>query len=182
MLTILGVGNTFLVDLSPICCGATGLLDMRSSGPISWPPSGVWPDPDDRVLRAKDPLATTSAHYHPPPNYTFVAGQNLYMAGGFLPTADDALYGWVEGEYENYEPNIGDCKYGVCGHFTQVMWGNSQYLGCAMARIKAGTCASCTKGTSCLDGLYDSGYGYIMVCDYRSPGNCNGHRWGIRGA
>lgn len=99
------------------------------------------------------------------------------MAAGFRPAAEDALYSWVENEYLNFEPNTGKCS-GTCGHFTQAMWGNTQYVGCAMARIPTTACGSnCTKGAVCLPDLYGQGYGYIMACDYRRPGNCNGYRF-----
>lgn len=38
---------------------------------------------------------------------------------------------WTD-EVEYYDPTSGKCEGGVCGHFTQAMWGTSQYLGCAI--------------------------------------------------
>lgn len=50
----------------------------------------------------------------------------------------------------------------VCGHYTQVVWANSEYVGCA-----AHTCSSFTGLSSSFNG------GTIVVCNYGPGGNYN---------
>jgi len=81
-------------------------------------------------------------------------GENLYMQWTSAPpdqaahhTAEEALLGWYEGEK--------DLPFGDNGHFTQVVWRPSHYVGCGMQKKEhnGGTC-------------------FIDVCRYIVPGNC----------
>jgi len=69
-------------------------------------------------------------------------GENL-AAGKLAP--NDVLKMWVENEESTHG-----------GHFTQVLWRMSKWLGCAQSKCSSGS------------------YGVIHVCHYVRPGNCNG--------
>jgi len=96
-------------------------------------------------------------------------GENLY---GFAPGSYDAdaiVYGigsWYK-EYPNWSYNTGSypgtCTTGtVCGHFTQLVWGNTRYVGCGVAYCPNGLTGWTTRSSS------------IVVCDYWPPGNYGG--------
>jgi pathogenesis-related protein 1 len=65
------------------------------------------------------------------------------------------LNAWVDTEAQFYDSSAKACSGGVCGHFTQVLWRMTSYVGCGIA--------SCSSGTP------------IYVCQYLRPGNCNGY-------
>eukprot|EP00568_Trieres_chinensis_P018000 CAMPEP_0183327354 /NCGR_PEP_ID=MMETSP0160_2-20130417/83718_1 /TAXON_ID=2839 ORGANISM="Odontella Sinensis, Strain Grunow 1884" /NCGR_SAMPLE_ID=MMETSP0160_2 /ASSEMBLY_ACC=CAM_ASM_000250 /LENGTH=392 /DNA_ID=CAMNT_0025495479 /DNA_START=135 /DNA_END=1316 /DNA_ORIENTATION=+ len=78
-------------------------------------------------------------------------GENLAAnwGGGGQRTTENILSRWVEGEVDD--------PYPVNGHFTQVIWRSTEYLGCGEASKDMG------NGMSC----------HIQVCRYLRPGNCN---------
>ncbi|KAA8545730.1 hypothetical protein F0562_020819 [Nyssa sinensis] len=88
-------------------------------------------------------------------------GENLAMGSGALMgfggfTGKDAVTVWVA-EKPNYDYNSNSCAEGKeCGHYTQVIWGNSIRLGCASAQ--------CNNG------------GWFITCNYDPPGNNIGQR------
>jgi hypothetical protein len=71
----------------------------------------------------------------------------------------DAVKGWydelTEGQY-NYATGESD-NFGVIGHFTQVVWKGSTYVGC-------GYNASCNN-------MFPGYYNTAVVCRYGLPGN-----------
>jgi hypothetical protein len=70
-------------------------------------------------------------------------GENLaWNSGKSSPSADNVLQRWTENE---------ESKRG--GHFTQVLWRATKYVGCGQA---------------------SSGSGSYQACQYVTPGNCNG--------
>ncbi|XP_043710090.1 pathogenesis-related protein 1A-like [Telopea speciosissima] len=85
-------------------------------------------------------------------------GENLYWASGSaeLETAAAAVKAWVD-EKSDYDYATNTCVNGkMCGHYTQVVWKNSQQLGCASVK--------------CSDNAY------LSVCSYYPPGNYIGER------
>ncbi|ETW93982.1 MAG: hypothetical protein ETSY1_36870 [Candidatus Entotheonella factor] len=85
-------------------------------------------------------------------------GENLYQAFSSpnppQTSPQDVVKAWGD-EIENYDANTHTCAPGaVCGHYTQVVWRGTQFVGCGKA-----TCQ--TKG-------YHS---IIWVCNYDPPGN-----------
>ncbi|XP_043710092.1 pathogenesis-related protein 1A-like [Telopea speciosissima] len=85
-------------------------------------------------------------------------GENLYWASGAaeLETATAAVKAWVD-EKSDYDYATNTCVNGkMCGHYTQVVWKNSQQLGCASVK--------------CSDNAY------LSVCSYYPPGNYIGER------
>ncbi|MDC0723296.1 CAP domain-containing protein [Nannocystis bainbridge] len=80
-------------------------------------------------------------------------GENLFYAGGQAATAEQVVDAWVA-EVAGYDARTGRCR-GVCGHYTQVVWRDSQRIGCGVA--------------SC-------GESEVWVCNYDPPGNFLGQK------
>ncbi|XP_022310668.2 GLIPR1-like protein 1 [Crassostrea virginica] len=78
-------------------------------------------------------------------------GENIYRGYG---SARDAVELW-DSEKKYYAFSSNTC-FGVCGHYTQVVWHESEYLGCA--RVECGT------------------NDYNIVCNYGVGGNFNNLR------
>ena len=91
--------------------------------------------------------------------YAYV-GENIYAGSGPV-TAHDAVfgtpYGWnSEGPYYTYATNTcSGSPSGTCGHYTQVVWRDTLFVGCALY-----DCPSLT-------------YHYSVVCNYGPGGNYN---------
>ncbi|BBN12019.1 pathogenesis-related protein 1 [Marchantia polymorpha subsp. ruderalis] len=82
-------------------------------------------------------------------------GENIYWSS-WQSVPGDAVKSWVdEKQYYNYNSN--SCASGqVCGHYTQVVWRNTQRVGCGSATCAAG--------------------GKFVVCSYDPPGNYIGQK------
>uniref|UniRef100_A0A672GI92 Cysteine-rich venom protein TEL1-like n=1 Tax=Salarias fasciatus TaxID=181472 RepID=A0A672GI92_SALFA len=78
-------------------------------------------------------------------------GENLYMSSA-KNSWSSAIQKWYD-EVKNWRYGQGSINGGVVGHFTQVVWYNSNKIGCAMAY--------CPNST----------YKYFYVCQYCPPGN-----------
>ena len=94
-------------------------------------------------------------------------GENIYAYYSTPPkTGIDAVESWVaEKQWYHYDQDDGrmdqppGCTEGKdCGHFTAVIWKNTQYVGCGKARAAAAN-----------NTLY-------FVCNYYPPGNQTGQR------
>lgn len=83
-------------------------------------------------------------------------GENLYWSSGFQPTPQDVVDAWASEEpcysYDVFPDQCsvvpGQCD--VCGHYTQMVWRNTEVVGCAMA---------------------ECGQAQVWVCNYDPPGN-----------
>src|ERR1035437_2735465 len=64
------------------------------------------------------------------PNSTY--GENLFEIGGATASAAQVVNGWAA-ESRDYDYNSNRCR-GVCGHYTQIVWGATKEVGCAVAR------------------------------------------------
>jgi pathogenesis-related protein 1 len=82
-------------------------------------------------------------------------GENIYASSG-TATGSDAVMLWA-GEKASYDYASNACN-GVCGHYTQVVWRDTQKVGCAVY--------SCARLT----------YPSTIVCDYGPEGNIGGQR------
>ncbi|XP_057824770.1 pathogenesis-related protein 1C [Cryptomeria japonica] len=83
-------------------------------------------------------------------------GENIFWGQGAEFSPADAVNSWVS-EKQYYDYNSNSCAQGEeCGHYTQVVWRNSQKLGCA--RVK------------CNDGAI------FITCNYDPPGNVVGQK------
>jgi hypothetical protein len=83
-------------------------------------------------------------------------GENLYWSSGFQPTPQDVVDAWAS-EAPCYSYGVfpdqcsvvpGQCE--VCGHYTQMVWRNTEVVGCGMA---------------------ECGQAQVWVCNYDPPGN-----------
>ncbi|HEX2730881.1 MAG TPA: CAP domain-containing protein [Polyangiaceae bacterium] len=111
-----------------------------------------------------DHLAETCGFEH---SHRDGLGENLAefgtsQEGQNASTGADAVDGWYSeiecytyGKFMDTDECTSDCdQYGGCGHYTQVVWRESQRVGCGVA--------------SCFDGRF---YMDIYVCNYDPPGN-----------
>ncbi|XP_024147012.1 cysteine-rich venom protein TEL1 [Oryzias melastigma] len=78
-------------------------------------------------------------------------GENLYMSS-FQNSWSNVVQAWYN-EVKDFQYGVGSINGGVVGHYTQVVWYNSNQIGCAMAY--------CPNST----------YKYFYVCHYCPPGN-----------
>jgi len=78
-------------------------------------------------------------------------GENLFWVQGLSPTWTSIVDAWWD-EINNYAygPSGNDCTRpgGVIGHFTQVAWQCSVYVGCARATCGSQTIAVCNYGVA----------------------------------
>lgn len=85
-------------------------------------------------------------------------GENIYWSYGFQPSAQDVVDGWASEEpcysYDKFPDQCSDvpdvCD--QCGHYTQMVWRNTELVGCGMA-------------------LCGPQQEQIWVCNYDPPGN-----------
>ncbi|KAJ0530279.1 putative CAP domain-containing protein [Helianthus annuus] len=82
-------------------------------------------------------------------------GENLAEGYGDQFTATDAVNMWV-GEKQYYEYGSNSCVGDECRHYTQVVWRDSVYLGCAKVKCRNGW--------------------WFVICSYDPPGNYEGQR------
>lgn len=87
-------------------------------------------------------------------------GENLYASTGDSKPAD-VVNSWVS-EVADYDYASNGCS-GVCGHYTQVVWANSQRLGCGVAK--------CSENSPFGGAAWE-----IWVCNYDPPGNWVGEK------
>lgn len=105
--------------------------------------------------RGVRPLEHRPARYGDP-------GENLWQAmatGAADFPVTEAVAGWAA-ERRFYNPRSGACTGGVCGHYTQLIWGRTREVGCAAARCPAGSAMTAT----------------VWVCNYAPAGNVMGER------
>ena len=87
--------------------------------------------------------------------YPTYVGENIYGSGG-AATGTDAVQSWAS-EEADYDYASNTCS-GICGHYTQIVWADTQKVGCGIH-----TCPGLTYGNS-------------IVCDYGPGGNVGGQR------
>lgn len=93
---------------------------------------------------------------HSFPEDDFKLGENIYWGSGSAWRPMDAVTAWAsEVKYYRYATNA--CESGqMCGHYTQIVWRNTQRIGCARV--------------VCDDA------DVFMTCNYDPPGNYVGQR------
>jgi uncharacterized protein YkwD len=82
-----------------------------------------------------------------------VSGENLFEITGSRALPVEVVGDWAS-EAHDYSYRSNSCR-GVCGHYTQLVWGDTREVGCAVAR--------------------DPGR-EVWVCNYDPPGNWVGER------
>ncbi|CUT99419.1 peptidase inhibitor R3HDML [Echinococcus multilocularis] len=129
-----------------------------------------------KIMRYSRKLEELAAYWagwcqfeHPDPNYYHHyrgIGQNIALYFGRKPPLTDSVCGWAS-EVKHYKYSTNRCSR-VCDHYTQIVWANTDELGCAMRE--------------CYDVL--PGYQnpqYLIVCQYKPIGNYAGQRPYISG-
>jgi|HubBroStandDraft_6_1064221.scaffolds.fasta_scaffold326275_2 pathogenesis-related protein 1 len=108
---------------------------------------------DRLAARAQDWAGTllTRKQFAHRPNSTY--GENLFEITGASASSAQVVNAWAA-ESRGYDYNSNRCR-GVCGHYTQIVWGDTKEVGCAVAR---------------------GGGREIWVCNYDPPGNWAGKR------
>ncbi len=90
-------------------------------------------------------------------------GENLYAITGGTPPAHDPVESWMT-EEAFYAYAFMACESGeMCGHYTQVMWRDTNSVGCAQH--------VCSTGSP-----FGGGSWVNVVCNYAPPGNWVGQR------
>jgi len=82
-------------------------------------------------------------------------GENLFMSWGGNYGAADAVRSWESEKQYYHGQTIDHSNYRIFGHYTQIVWRNTQYIGCGKA-----TC----------------GQKIVIVCNYNPAGNYIGQR------
>lgn len=93
----------------------------------------------------------TSGNINHRPNSRF--GENIFWISGRQASPTEVVNTWGS-EVRDYDYSSNGCR-NVCGHYTQVVWKNTQQVGCGAAR---------------------SGNQEFWVCNYNPPGNFVGQR------
>ncbi|XP_040275442.1 peptidase inhibitor 16-like [Bufo bufo] len=90
-------------------------------------------------------------------------GENLFIMSGSSLDVELGLADWHrERDYYNFTTEA--CQEGqMCGHYTQMVWGNSERVGCGEN--------FCEK----LEG-FDETNMFLLVCNYEPPGNFQGEK------
>jgi pathogenesis-related protein 1 len=131
---------------------AQAMLDAHNAirARVGVPPL-VWSDQLSLVAQDwANPLIATGSFGHRPNNRY---GENLYAISG--GTASPALVvGYWAREARGYDIRSNTCS-GVCGHYTQIVWGTTRTVGCAVASDRRRE---------------------VWVCNYDPPGNIIGYR------
>lgn len=78
-------------------------------------------------------------------------GENLFEIRDARAAAAEVVESWAS-ESKDYQYSSNTCR-GVCGHYTQIVWRDTQRVGCAAAR---------------------NGRTEVWVCNYDPPGNWRG--------
>lgn len=97
-----------------------------------------------------DALIRSNA-FHPRRDHTF--GENLFEVTNRTATPYEVVTAWA-GEARNYDYKTNTCS-ARCGHYKQVVWRDTQLVGCGVAR----------------DSRRE-----VWVCNYDPLGNLNGER------
>ena len=89
-------------------------------------------------------------------NWDSPLGENLFWAS-YMTTATEVVQAWAsEEQYYDYDSN--SCQAGeMCGHYTQIVWEDTERVGCAMME--------CSNGS-----------GFIWMCNYDPAGNWQGEK------
>lgn len=130
--------QTRVVDLHNQLRGHLNLPPLRWSAALA-----------DRAQIWANTLIETGRFAHDPNHH----GQNLFAMTGGNATADLVVQSWAD-EAAAYNYSRNSCS-DVCGHYTQMVWRDTKYIGCAVARNASRE---------------------VWVCDYDPPGNVVGEK------
>jgi pathogenesis-related protein 1 len=128
-----------------ILAAHNAVRSRHSLPPLVWSPRLA-----SVAKRWADHLLSSGQFRH---NMDLPYGENLYMIEGGLARGSEVVRQWAA-ESSNFDRRSNVCR-GVCGHYTQIVWRDTQSVGCAAAT---------------------SGRRQVWVCEYNPPGNIVGER------
>jgi uncharacterized protein YkwD len=108
---------------------AQAMLDAHNAirARVGVPPL-VWSDQLAQLAQDwGDHLIATGSFGHPPNNRY---GENIYTISGRI-TSPAQVVGYWAGEARGYDVRSNTCS-GVCGQYTQIVWGTTKAVGCAV--------------------------------------------------
>ena len=107
------------------------ILDAHNAvrAKVGLPPL-VWSDQLAQVAQdwANHLIATSALSHRPNNRY----GENIYAISGGHAAPAEVVDSWAK-EARGYDIRSNTCS-GVCGHYTQIVWGKTRAVGCAVAR------------------------------------------------
>jgi pathogenesis-related protein 1 len=115
------------------------------SPPLAWS--------DDLATRAQEWATTLIEQGMYAPRHDGVFGQNLFEISGGSANPVQVVSAWAS-EAANYNHTTNSCT-ARCGHYTQVVWRSTRFVGCGVAR---------------------NANREVWVCDYAPHGNTIGER------
>ena len=131
---------------------AQAMLDAHNAirARVGVPPL-VWSDQLAQVAQdwANHLIATGGFSHRPNNRY----GENIYTISGGIASPAQVVGYWAR-EARGYDVRSNTCS-GVCGHYTQIVWGKTRAVGCAVATDRRRE---------------------VWVCNYDPPGNIIGYR------
>ncbi|TRY54305.1 hypothetical protein DNTS_021284 [Danionella cerebrum] len=89
----------------------------------------VW---DERLAKSAESWASQCLWEHGPPHVLRHIGQNLSIITGRYKSIIDMIKSWYDERHSFSFPNR--CNGFVCTHYTQMVWANSNKIGCAVRR------------------------------------------------
>jgi hypothetical protein len=124
-----------------------------SHAAVGAPLAAIARDWGERCEDADGPVGLIDHNPDRSDQYGSYVGENVYGASG-PSTGPAAVEAWAA-EEASYDYDSNSCA-DVCGHYTQIVWADTDKLGCAY-----GVCPGLT-------------YGHTIVCDYAPGGNDGG--------
>ncbi|XP_030750603.1 venom allergen 3-like [Sitophilus oryzae] len=169
----LGAGEGTLLGFGVSAAEQKQIVDLHNSvrnqimeGTLSGQPKGVnllQLKYDSSLAEAAQEIANTTIFKHAAvSDDRFYVGQNLFAAASTAPGSGIAnwtsaiISSWVS-EHKSY--TYAKCCVSGTGHYTQVIWAKTQYVGCGFSYFKT-------------TGKY--AYNYLYVCNYGPGGNSVG--------
>jgi uncharacterized protein YkwD len=139
------------LQLSPMAADMVSLHNAVRKrvgvGPIAWSDelAGVAQEWANRLIANGQFVHSQNANY----------GENLFEIQGAAATPNMVVKAWAD-EAPDYNYTANACVGSkMCGHYTQMVWGDTKQVGCAKAK---------------------SGPREVWVCEYNPPGNWEGKR------
>uniref|UniRef100_A0A673AQ70 R3H domain containing-like n=1 Tax=Sphaeramia orbicularis TaxID=375764 RepID=A0A673AQ70_9TELE len=113
---------------------------------------------DEGLAKSADSWASRCVWDHGPSQAMKYLGQNLSVTSGRYQSITDLVRSWYEERHHFSYPSR--CSGSVCSHYTQMVWANTNRVGCAVRR--------CTN-------MYVFGKTWreatLLVCNYSIKGN-----------
>lgn len=143
-------------ELTGITAAHNAVRAAHGVSPLEWDPllAGIARSWAESCIDEEAPAGLVDHNPNPGDAYTTYVGENIFGASGAAPTAQQVVEGWASEEVD-YDYASNTCS-DVCGHYTQVVWAETTFVGCALAHCP------------------NLAYEHVVVCDYGPGGNDGG--------